>query len=132
MKQILGQVSKDIILNYNVPPKYLNSKIVLYPNDKRHCEKRHLKDFKEPSHFYYVMSNLDYIIQNPSYVYYFQSKNTIEYYCNIGQDISVRIRVDDGKELKVKTIFPVEKEKIEERKQREIEDHYIINRYSDE
>lgn len=129
MKQILGEINKNIIKKYNVPLEFLHKKIVLYPNDKRHCEKRHLSDFDDKSHFYYVMSNLEYIIQEPDYVYYYKQKYTIEYYRELGKDISIRIRVEDGNdELKIKTVFPVEKEKIDERKQRAIEDKYIINR----
>lgn len=115
MKQILGKVDKEISEKYKIP-EYANKKIVLYPNDKKHCEKRHLKDFSNPKHFYYVMSNLDVIISNPDFVFFNKNNSSLEYYKNIWQDISVRVRVEYGAELKVKTFFPVEKTKIEEKK----------------
>ncbi len=124
MKQILGRVNKKVIESYNVPPEFLNKKIVLYPNDKRHCEKRHLNDFDNKEHFYYVMSNLDYILDEPDLVYFNSEKNTIEYYRELGKNISIRIRVDLGEELKVKTLFPVEQDKIDDRKQRLLIDKY--------
>lgn len=130
MKQILGKVEKDIAIKFGIP-EYANKKIVLYPNDKRHCEKRHLNDFANKKHFYYAMSNLDNIITNPDLVYYNPTKDTLEYYKDIGQDISVRVRVENGPELKVKTFFPVEKEKIEDRKSKikfqEAYDKYVVN-----
>lgn len=115
MKQILGKVDKIIADKYKIP-EYANKKIVLYPNDKRHCEKRHLNDFSNPKHFYYVMSNLDIIISSPDFVFFNKNNSSLEYYKNIGQDISVRVRVEYGPELKVKTFFPVEKSKIEDKK----------------
>lgn len=115
LKQIIGKVDKDIADRFNIP-EYANKKIVLYPNDKKHCEKRHLRDFSNSKHFYYVMSNLDIIINKPDVVLYNKKNSSLEYYKNIGQDISVRVRVENGPELKVKTFFPVEKEKMEEKK----------------
>lgn len=115
MKQSLGKVSKEIAIKCGIP-EHSNKKIVLYPNDKRHCEKRHLKDFANKKHFYYVMSNLDYILAYPDFVYYNSKKDTLEYYKDIGQDISIRVRIENGPELKIKTFFPVEKDKIEDRK----------------
>lgn len=62
------------------------------------------------------MSNLDYILAYPDFVYYNSKNDTLEYYKDIGQDISIRVRVENGPELKIKTFFPVEKNKIEDRK----------------
>lgn len=130
MKQILGKVDKEIAIKCGIPD-YAEKKIVLYPNDKKHCEKRHLSDFANKKHFYYAMSNLDYIIADPDFVYYNKKKDTLEYYKDIGQDISIRIRVENGPELKIKTFFPVEKAKIEDRKikakYQESYNKYVIN-----
>ena len=125
MKQVLGKVEKEIIEKYNVPKEHLNKKIVLYPNDKRHCKNRHLKNFDSAEQFYYVMSNLEYIIEEPDLVYYNEKKATIEYYRELGKDISIRIRVDLGNELRMKTMFPVEKDKLEDREQK-----LLIEKYS--
>lgn len=126
-KQILGVVDKNTIKKYNIPAEFTNKKIVLYSNDKRHCEKRHLKDFPNKNNFYYVLANLDYIFQKPDFVYYHKSNDTLEYYRTMGEDISVRVRIENSPEFKIKTFFPVEPGKIEERKQKAIEDKYIIN-----
>ena len=130
MKQILGKVEKEIAIKCGIP-EYAGKKIVLYPNDKRHCEKRHLQDFANKKHFYYTMSNLDYIIANPDFVYYNAKNDILEYYKNIGQDISIRIRVENGPELRIKTFFPVEEDKIEERKVKakfqEAYNKYVVN-----
>lgn len=115
IKQIIGKLDRKIAERYNIL-EHANKKIVLYPNDRKHCEKRHLKDFSNSKHFYYVLSNLDIIINNPDIVLYNKKNNSLEYYKNIGQDISVRVRVEPAKELKIKTFFPVERKKIEEKR----------------
>lgn len=124
MKQILGKLDKVLADKYNIT-EHADKKIVLYPNDKRHCEKRHLHDFSNKKHFYYVMYNLDIIISEPYYVYYYKNKKTLEYYKDIGQDIAIMVRIEEGVQLKVKTVFPVKKSRIQNRKKRELWDKYI-------
>ena len=60
-----------------------------------------------------------YFVNPFYYVFYDKLKQGLEYYKKINSDILVAIRVNDGRELKVKSIYPVEKEKIENRKKKE-------------
>lgn len=121
MKRILGKLSRKIVEKYGLY-EHKNKKIVIYDNDRKHCEKKHSSEFKSKKAFHYTMDNLEYIINNPDYIFYTKGydkvKNkkieryTLEYYKKIDENITVRVRVDNEKELKVKTVFPVKEEKI--------------------
>lgn len=65
------------------------------------------------------MDSLEDIINSPDYVFYDKSKAGLEYYKNVKGNILVAIRVKPGKELKVKSVYPVEPIKIENRKRKE-------------
>lgn len=141
MKRILGRLSKDIVAKHNLW-EHENKKIVIYDNDRKHCEKKHAHQFKNKKTFHYIMDNLEYIIENPDEVFYVKGydiefdKNTrtkikverhsLEYYKKFAGDITVRVRVDDGRELKVKTVFPVGKEKVANKKKKELYDKYVL------
>ena len=105
MKRILGKVTRNIA-NENGIPEYANKMIVLYDNDRRHCEKRHLKDFPNKQAFHYVMNNLELIVEEPDEVFYVKSKDTLEYYKYFEDlGVTIRVRVEPGRELKMKTMF---------------------------
>jgi len=125
MKRILGRLTKDIAINNGIP-EHANKKIVLYDNDRRHCEKRHLTDFKDVKTFHYIMNNLEYIIEHYDNVFYVKNKNTIEYYKTFDDTITVRVKVEEGRELKVKTVFPVKKDLIEYREKNKAYNKYVI------
>lgn len=76
VKRILGKVTKEIAIKNNLE-EYANKKIVLYDNDRRHCQKRHAHEFGDIKTFHYVMDNLEYIIKNPDQVFYVKNKSTL-------------------------------------------------------
>ena len=141
MKRILGRISKEIVEKYELYG-HANKKIVLYDNDRRHCENKHAQQFKDKKTFHYVMDNLEYIIEEYDYVFYVKGydkiidsdtnkeikieRYSLEYYKKLEQDITVRVRVDGGKELKVKTVFPVSEEKVINKIKKDIYNKYVI------
>ena len=126
MKQVLGKVSKDIAKKYDID-EYANKKIVIYDDTRRHCQKKHLKEFGNPKTFYYIMNNLEDIINNPDNVFYIKSKDILEYYKTFAFGITVRVKIQPGNELKVKTVFTVSQTKIDNRVKREQYNKYVIN-----
>lgn len=141
MKRILGRISKDIVDKYGLY-EHKDKKIVIYDNDRKHCENKHAHEFKDKKTFHAVMDNLEYIIDNPDYVFYIKGYDTIidketgeeiqkerytlEYYKKIEDDVTVRVKVDDGKELKVKTVFVVNGEKIKAKITAEKYQEYVM------
>lgn len=126
MKRILGEVTKEIAQDNNIP-EYANKKIVLYDNDRRHCKNRHANEFGDLKTFHYVMDNLEEIISNPDQVFYKKNTSSLEYYKTFGFGITVRVRVEPGLELKVKTVFTVKPKKIENRVKNEAYNKYVIS-----
>ncbi|MCI5966844.1 MAG: hypothetical protein MRZ42_00465 [Tenericutes bacterium] len=127
MKRILGEVSNEVVEKWQLY-EYKNKKIVMYPEAKEHSKDRHINDYKSVDDYYYVMDSLEEIINNPDYVFYDKSKAGLEYYKNIRGNILVAIRVVPGKELKVRSVYPVEQEKINNRRKKEM-DMKMYNKY---
>lgn len=127
MKRILGEVTKEIANHWDIK-EYENKKIVIYPDKKEHSKDRHLGDYKKEEDYYYVMDSLEEIIKSPDYVFYDKSKKGLEYYKKVKVNVLVAVRVIPGKELKVKSVYPVEQEKIENRKKKE-EQMKLYNKY---
>lgn len=125
MKRILGKVTKEIAERNNIS-EYANKKIVLHDNDRRHCAK-HKNEFGDSKTFHYVMDNLENIIAEPDHVFYIKNKNTLEYYKTFGFGVTVRVKVEPGNELKVKTVFKVTQDKIENRIRKEAYNKYVVN-----
>lgn len=67
------------------------------------------------------MANLEKIIKDPDYVYYDVNKKGLEYYKNIKENTLVAIRISNGNELKVRSVYPVTETKIKNRKKKEKE-----------
>lgn len=118
MKRILGEVSNEVIDTWNLP-EYKNKKIVMYPDAKEHSKEAHIKDYNTEDDYYFVMDSLENIIKYPDYVFYDKSKKGLEYFKNVRGNILVAVRVKPGRELKVKSVYPVSQEKIENRKRKE-------------
>lgn len=118
MKHILGEISKDVVEQWGLQ-QHEGKKIVMYPDRKRHSKERHLKDFGSLEYYYFVMNSLESIIQSPDYVYYNSETQGLEYYKNLPNNVVIAVRISDGNELKVRSIYPVEPVKIENRKKKE-------------
>lgn len=127
MKRILGRVSKEVAEKWEIHD-YENKTIVIYPDKKEHAKERHLNHYEKAEDYYYVMDSLEEIINEPDYVFYDKSKKGLEYYKKVKVNVLVAVRVVPGKELKVKSVYPVEPEKIENRKKKE-EQMKLYNKY---
>ena len=124
MKRILGRVTKKIAIENNIP-EYANKSIVLYDNDRRHCNK-HMGEFASKQAFHYVMDNLETIIAEPDEVFYVKTKKTLEYYKFIEDlGITIRVKVEHGKELKMKTMFVVNETKLKHRQRDKYYNMYV-------
>ncbi len=127
MKKILGKVSDEIAKQWEIPEQK-GKNIVIYEEAMEHSRKRHISDYSTKDDYYLVMNSLKNIIQNPDYVFYDKIKKGLEYYKKINYNILVAIRVNNGRELKVKSVYPVEDKKIENRKKKE-EQMKLYNKY---
>ena len=117
MKQILGKINQDIIDKWYLQ-EHKEKNIVFYSDRKDHCEE-HKEQYDSEKDFNYVMSNLKNIIRYPDYVYYDVNKKGLEYYKSVKGNVLVAVRISSGNELKVRSVYPVSKAKIENRKKKE-------------
>ena len=127
MKRVLGKVSNEIVEQWNIPEQR-NKRIVIYDEVLEHSKQRHINDFNSEHDYNFVMKFLTDIIKNPDYVFYDKSKNGLEYYKRVNHNVLVAVRVNKGRELKVKSVYPVEDIKIENRKKKE-EQMKLYNKY---
>ncbi len=124
-KDIISKVSKKDAVDCK--KKELSGKlIVIYENDRKHCYNQHYKDFDSPKVFSFVMNNLDYIINEKDFVLYNKNNSSLEYYKKLNQNVSVRVKIEDSNELKIKTVFPVPESKYENKKNKATYNKYII------
>ena len=127
MKRVLGKVSNEIVEQWNIPEQR-NKNVVIYDEVLEHSKQRHINDFYSEKDYNFVMNSLPDIIKNPDYVFYDKSKNGLEYYKRVNHNVLVAVRVNKGRELKVKSVYPVEDIKIENRKKKE-EQMKLYNKY---
>ena len=120
MKRILGEINNDIIDKWNLE-EYKGKKIVIYPEAKQHSKDAHLDQYSSKEDYYFVMDSLEKIIKEPDYVFYDKSKSGLEYYKKIRGNILVAVRIKSGKELRVRSVYPVKQVKIDNRKKKELE-----------
>ena len=130
MKRILGEVTKKVVEQWGLK-EHQNKKIVMYYDRKEHCKERHLKDYENESNYYFVMDSLEEIIQSPDYVFYNKNTLGLEYYKKLNENILIAVRISNGKELKVRSVYPVYQNKIENRKKKEEEEkmRLLIEKY---
>ncbi len=118
MKKVLGIISDEIIKKWDIQ-SHKDKKIVIYDSAIIHAKTRHLHQYKRKKDYYYTVRMLSIIIRKPDYVFYDKNKKGLEYYKRLNEYILVAVRVDDGKELKVKSFYPVKESKINNRKKKE-------------
>ena len=130
MKRILGEVSKAVVEQWGLE-EHKNKKIVMYHDRKEHSKEKHQNDFETESRFHLVMDSLEEIVKKPDYVYYNKATNGLEYYKNINGEVVVAVRISYGRELKVRSVYPVSKIKIINRKKKEEEEKLapLIEKY---
>lgn len=125
-KEYITIVSTKVGIDCN-RPDLVGKSIVIYDNDKKHCYKRHYSEFENPRDFSFIMKNLDYVINQCDFVLYNDKNNSLEYYKKLKNNISIRVKVENSKELKIKTFFILSDEKYELKRNRMAYNKYVIH-----
>ena len=125
-KERIAKVTSDMA-NECKRPELIGKEIVIYENDRKHCYNRHYGDFSNPKEFAFIMKNLDYIINEYDFLLYNEKNNSLEYYKKINSNITVRVKVENSNELKIKTVFPIPDQKYENKKTKAAYNKYVIN-----
>ena len=117
--KFLGVLKEEIAEYWNIS-EHKNKPILVYSDRMNHVIKKHLKDFGSIENIEKCYESLTSIIRKPDYVFYNNSTRSLEYFKKIDNDICVAVRVNPGKVLKVKSWFPANKRKIENRRKKEV------------
>lgn len=99
--------------------EHANKPIVLYESVLYHVLEVHKKDFESVENITEIYDNLRKIIKKPDYVFYNEKTSGLEYYKNINDTIVVAIRVNFGSTLKVKSFYPANLNKLNNRRSKE-------------
>lgn len=103
------------IANYWGLKEHANKPIVIYNDRKQHVIDNHLKDFGSIEKIEYVWSKLGIIIKDPDDTFYNEKSKGLEYYKKIDNMIVVAIRINFGTVLKIKSFYPANKNKLNNR-----------------
>ena len=124
----INKIDVDIVDKYNLKV-YQNQEIIQDMNLYLHAYK-HVNEFKTLDNYNYAISNIDTIIKDPYYVFYDKEKNSLLYFKEMKEDICVVVKLNlkKNKDTYVATLFPINKNKINKYKEKELEDKYIKNR----
>lgn len=95
------------------------SKKIVNPLYLREHIERHKEEYRTQESFSCTMRNIRSIILSPDYVFYDKRKKGLEYYKCVLEPVCVVVKLGDKRELKVASVYPVAKEKIVNRKNRE-------------
>lgn len=98
--------------------EHKNKPILVFNDRKQHVIAHHLADFGSIENIEKIYNSLNNIIKKPDYVFYNAKTKGLEYYKNIDKNICVAVRVNPGKVLKVKSWYPANPNKINNRKKK--------------
>lgn len=103
------------IANYWDLKEHANKPIVIYNDRKQHIIDNHLKDFGSIEKIENVWSKLGIIIKDPDDTFYNEKSKGLEYYKKIDDMIVVAIRINFGTVLKIRSFYPANKNKLNNR-----------------
>ena len=112
--EYIGKLNPDIADYWNLK-EHANKSIVIYLDRKQHIIDNHLKDFGNIERIEMIWSKLGIIIKNPDDVFYNEKTKGLEYYKKVDDMIVVAIRINFGSVLKIKSFYPANRNKLNNR-----------------
>ena len=116
--EFIGSLNPAIAQRWNLN-QHANKPIVIYKNIKQHIIDRHLGQFGSIEKIEYIWSKLRKIIKSPDEVFYNEKTKGLEYYKEIGDEVVVAVRINFSKTLKIKSFYPANKNKLNNRRLKE-------------
>lgn len=110
----LGFLRSDVAEHLGIS-EHKYKPIVIYYDRVQHVVDRHLKEFGSRERIEKIYNSLSILINNPDYIFYNKKTNGLEYYKKIDFDVCVAVRINSGRVLKVKSWYPVNEAKINNR-----------------
>lgn len=105
----IGELNNEVInaLNLNCSPR----NILLTTDRIYHCEK-HKNEYKDENSYNQSIANIPKIINNPDYIGFNESNNSIHYVKQLEDAILVAVRLSYRGSLTLRTVFPLTEYKL--------------------
>ena len=122
IRKIVGRISREVAVRYNLYE--LEGQEIVQSLDLYAHTVKHIKEFKSIDSYNNSLLNLEEILKNPYFVYYDKLKKSLQYFCEIDEDVCVvvKLKIKSKDDNYVSTIYPISKSKINRIKERS----YII------
>ena len=123
INKIVGRISKEVAEKYNLY-EFEGQEIIQSLDLYAHTVK-HVKEFQSIDSYNNTLLNIEEILKNPIFVYYDRAKRSLQYFCEIDEDVCavVKLKIKKNDENYVATVYPVNKSKIIKLKEKS----YIID-----
>lgn len=112
--EYVGKLNPNIAFYWGLK-EHANKPIVIYTDRKQHIIDNHLKDFGSIEKIENIWLKLGTIIKEPDVTFYNEKSKGLEYYKKIDNMIVVAIRINFGSVLKIKSFYPANKNKLNNR-----------------
>ena len=113
-KKIIGKIPNSIINKYSMHDCE-NKNIVVYADRYIHFE-GHKHEYINESSYNKSINSLGVIITSPDFVYENVANNSYEFYKKLDENVCLAVRISKGKDLKIRTLFPITEAKLNKRK----------------
>ena len=123
INKIVGRISKEVAEKYNLY-EFEGQEIIQSLDLYAHTIK-HVKEFQSIDSYNNALLNIEKILKKPIFVYYDKTKKSLQYFCEIDEDVCavVKLKIKKNGENYVATVYPVNKSKITKLKEKS----YIID-----
>lgn len=106
MKKELLKINKEYVDRYSLDSCFIGKSIVIYDDRYEHIEK-HEAEFSSKEEYYNALNNIKYIVNNPDFIRVDINKKGMYFIKTLRDNIMVVIRVSNSRELKVRTLYPI-------------------------
>lgn len=110
-KKLLHIMDLSYIEKYHLNSSFLNKKIVIYNDRFSHIDK-HKLEFSSIDEYNNAVNNIETIIKDPDFISIESSGRSIQFIKTLKDNVLVAARLSIGDELKIKTLFPINKTKM--------------------
>ena len=112
INKIVGRISEEVAEKYDLY-EFEGQEIIQSLDLYAHTVK-HIQEFQSVDSYNNSLLNIETALKNPIFVYYDKTKKSLQYFCEIDEDICivVKLKIKRNDENYVATVYPVNKSKI--------------------
>lgn len=105
-KKKLLTIDECYAKKYHLDDIYIGKSIVMYDDRYEHM-KKHALEFSTKQEYQEVINNIEYIVNSPDFISIDKNKKGMYFIKTLNDNIMVVVRIANTKELKVRTLYPI-------------------------